>query len=802
MLNPGTGYSSYVWSTNATTQTINVTTTGTYTVTVTNAKGCSSSASVNVTITPLATATVTTQSVCQLDTLQIANATVANQDSLLWTTLGDGHFILDSTVINPKYKLGTVDISNKSVKLVLTVYSACNIIHDTMLVNITTTPTASAGSNQSICLGTCTTLSASGGNSYVWSPAIDLSSTTIANPVACPTEYTIYTVTASSSCGTASASVTISINSAPAPVITGNTSICQGGTTTLDAGNGFSSYLWSTSATTETISVSAAGTYSVTVTNATACSASASATVTVNTVIANISASPDTICSGMSTTLTATGGGTYLWSNSATTASINVSPTESTTYTVTVTNGGCTATASKSVTVATVVATSTANPSSICKGASTTFSANGTSNTGGPYAYDWSNGSMSISFPDTPVNTTTYTVTVTSAIGCTATASATVTVNSLPVPTITANPDTVCSGSNTKLTATGGGTYMWNTGGTMAVITQYPTTTTTYAVTVENTNGCTASDDIVVGVIPLPSVYAGPAQSICYSNSVNVVSATAANYASLKWTTSGNGHFNNSAILLPVYKPGTTDIADSTVTLTLTAYAKCDTVSSSFVVTITNHPSVIVGSNPTICMGSSATLSASGGNSYAWSPATALSSTTSANPVASPTVTTIYAVTATSACGTASASVTVTVDNITAPHFTKDTVICELSSIILNAGTGYSTYLWSTGATTSSVVVDTATEHVGAGTLKVYVNVTQGACSITSDTISITFAICEGIVKYSNNANIKVFPNPTTGMVNIALSGISGDATMNIYNVQGQEVFNKELNSSVNTELT
>jgi len=69
-----------------------------------------------------------------------------------------------------------------------------------------------------------------------------------------------------------------------------------------------------------------------------------------------------TICNGSSTTLTASGGGTYLWSNSATTAAITVSPSSTTNFTVSVTLSGCTSTASATVTV--VAAPSTANAGS------------------------------------------------------------------------------------------------------------------------------------------------------------------------------------------------------------------------------------------------------------------------------------------------------------------------------------------------------------------------------------------------------------------------------------------------------
>jgi hypothetical protein len=64
-----------------------------------------------------------------------------------------------------------------------------------------------------------------------------------------------------------------------------------------------------------------------------------------------ISGGTSSICPSTSTTLTASGGTTYLWSSGATTASITVSPTITTTYSVTVTLNGCTATASRTVTV-------------------------------------------------------------------------------------------------------------------------------------------------------------------------------------------------------------------------------------------------------------------------------------------------------------------------------------------------------------------------------------------------------------------------------------------------------------------
>jgi hypothetical protein len=101
---------------------------------------------------------------------------------------------------------------------------------------------------------------------------------------------------------------------------------------------GGGTYLWSTGATTASISgVTAAGTYSVTVTGAGGCTSSCSRTLTViDPPSCNILPANQTICSYQTASFTATGGGTYLWSTGATTASIS-GLTAAGTYSVTVT---------------------------------------------------------------------------------------------------------------------------------------------------------------------------------------------------------------------------------------------------------------------------------------------------------------------------------------------------------------------------------------------------------------------------------------------------------------------------------
>src|ERR1035437_8207576 len=147
------------------------------------------------------------------------------------------------------------------------------------------------------------------------------------------------------------------VNALPAtPTITagGPTTFCAGGSVTLTSSAGIT-YLWSNGATTANINITTAGSYSVRVTNANGCQSapSAATVVTVNALPATptiTAGGPITFCVGGNVTLTSSAGTSYLWSNGATTPSINI--TTSGIYTVQVTNAsGCQSAASAAIVV-------------------------------------------------------------------------------------------------------------------------------------------------------------------------------------------------------------------------------------------------------------------------------------------------------------------------------------------------------------------------------------------------------------------------------------------------------------------
>ena len=136
----------------------------------------------------------------------------------------------------------------------------------------------------------------------------------------------------------------------------------------------------------------------------------------------------DLICAGEVATLQATGGDTYLWSTGETSASIQVAPEVTTTYTVTVTDStmaDCSAQVSFTVTVESVDID--AGPDvTIAFGDSTTLTVSGVE---GPHSIIWSTGETTASIMVAPEVTTTYSVTVVNWMGCFGEASVTVNVN-------------------------------------------------------------------------------------------------------------------------------------------------------------------------------------------------------------------------------------------------------------------------------------------------------------------------------------------------------------------------------------
>lgn len=295
------------------------------------------------------------------------------------------------------------------------------------------------------------------------------------------------------------------------------------------------------------------------------------------------------------------------------------------------------------------VIAATATPPTLCLGAQTTLTGSGGA------TYTWSGGVINgIAF--SPATTATYTVTGTGANGCTNTSTTIVTVNPLPNITANANPPSVCPGSQTILTGSGGVAYNWS-GGVTDGVPFIPLANTTYTVTGTDANGCTNTSAVTVTLNPaLPITIAPTDPLICIGDSVQLTASGALNYT---WANTPG---------LDTYT-GPTVWAFPTINTTYTvtgADANGCTGTSSVTINISNGIDVQVTKNRDAeCGINIVQLQASGAQSYSWTPAGLVSNPNA--PLTNGTVvqtTTFYVTGSMGSC--------VDIDSITVYYYNND----------------------------------------------------------------------------------------------------------------------------------
>lgn len=589
---------------------------------------------------------------------------------------------------------------------------------DAVVVTVNPLPIVNAGVDQTVCTGTAVTLSGAGATTYSWTGGVTNGASFT------PAATASYTVTGTSLGCTATDAVVVTVNPIPVVNAGADVSICTGGTAALTA-TGATSYTWAPGGQlTASISVSPAATTTYTVTGTSlGCTATDAVTVSVNATAA-INAGPDvTLCSGASTTLTATGGSTYSWDNGLGSGNnFNVSPTATATYTVTGTNAsGCVGTDAITVTV-------NPNPVPVISGTSTYCTGNfSVLSTTTPFTtYSWSSGAGTPTINATQVGSP-FTVTVTNAFGCQATSptfavaensvittnstiticqgqsalihgvnqttsgvysnttilgtgcdsvsNVTLVVNPLPVVNAGIN-QSVCTGIATILTGSGALNYSWSGAVTNGVSFVQGIGTTTYTLTGTDANGCINTDQVDITVNPLPSADAGLDQTICAGASITLNGSGASTYS---WD---NGVTNGLS-----FTPAST----TTYTLTGTSAAGC-TKTDQVVVTVNPIPTVFAGNDISICEGQTVTLTGSGASTYSWN-----NGATNGATFTPPVGTVTYTVTGTTAAGcTNTDQVIVTVNPNPVVSFTPDvtTGCVPLSVNLTNTTVGSTNCVW------------------------------------------------------------------------------------------------------------
>jgi gliding motility-associated-like protein len=558
--------------------------------------------------------------------------------------------------------------------------------------------------------------------------------------------YLIITYTTSAIAGTAS-------NTGPYCVgATVQLNGTGGGTYAWTGPNGFTSSIQNPTITAATMA--AAGVYNLTATNA-GCVSTASTTVVMNALPTVNAGTAQTICSGASVTLAATGATTYSWNNGVT-QNVAFTPVATTTYTVTGTTAGCTNTSTVTVTVNPIPPVNAGTPQTICIGLPVTLSAVGAT------TYSWNNG-VTQDIPFYPITTSTYTVTGTS-LGCTNTSNVLVTVN--PLPIVNAGTDiTICDGTSITLSGSGASTYSWSNGAVDGVSFTPPLGNTSITVTGTDINGCINNDQLTLNVNPNPTpIITGP-NSYC-SGGYATISADQV-YTTYLWN---NGSTNSFIDVIESDGPSTLSVTNSfgcqgtspafsivenpvivynssiavcqgqsatihgvaqtiagTYSQTFTAANGCDSM-SNVTLTLNSLPIINAGNDVTVCQGSSVTLNANGANTYSWN------NSVINNVAFTPNVgSTVYSVTGTNLNGCVNSDDLIVLVNPTPIVNAGGNIsICIGNSVTLS-GAGADSYSWDNGVT-DGVLFIPATSGITTYTVT---GTTIAGC-INSDQIIVT----------------------------------------------------------------
>ncbi|QDK77420.1 hypothetical protein EXU85_01935 [Spirosoma sp. KCTC 42546] len=679
------GSGSLVWATGQTTSSISVSATGTYSVTLTSANGC----------TNMVSTTVLSDQTTPALSLSPTDATLTcSSPAVSVSAIGTGSVVWSTGQTTPSISVSTAG----TYSLTLTGINGCTATASTVIGGGSDLVIASIlpGSTTLTCASPITSLTASGGGTYKWSTGATTAVITVS-----PTVTTTYSVTVTSPNGcTSVASQLIAVDKTPPPaslIASQSTLNCTIPSSSLTASGGVS-YWWSTGETSETVNVSptTTTTYSVTVTGANGCTAVATRTISVNQTppVATITASQTVLnCTNASASLVASGGVSYRWSTGETTATISVTPTTATTYSVTVTGAtGCLAVATRSISVdqtppTPVIAANRTRVDCTSPTASLTVS--------GGSSYRWSTGATTSSITVSPATTTTYSVTARGANGCTAVTTQLIEVDkTAPVASLVASQTALtCASPTVSLSASGGVSYRWSTGDTTETVDVSPLNTTTYSVTVTGANGCSLQLKRSISVNRTsPSVtLVGGTVANCTNPVVRIKVVAEGSYL---WST------GETTDLISVTPTTTT-----TYSVTVTGATGCTTVATRSITVDQTPPTPVIAANRTRvdCTSPTASLTVSGGSSYRWSTGATTSSIT-----VSPATTTTYSVTARGANGcTAVTTQLIEVDK-TAPVASlvasQTALTCASPTVSLSASGGVS-YRWSTGDTTETVDV-------------------------------------------------------------------------------------------------
>lgn len=815
----------------------------------TTLSGCTSTGrtAVTVTINPALTVSGLTATCLSGDTTYTVSFTINGGNPATYSVSGSGTLTGSSFTSNPiptgtPYSFTATDTFNCTPQTV----------SGNKVCNCAATAVISGGGT--ICAGDSATVSVALTGTGPWNFTYTDGTTpvTISGQVTSPYTFkssvsAIYTITAVNDVvctGSGSGSATVIVKPLPTAAVSGGGAVCTGNTATVSVsltGTGPWSITYAINGTNQpvvngiisspyTITTGTAGTYTIVAVSDANCPGtfSGSAVVVINSKpIASITPDPASICASVNLPLNGNPAGgsgvysTHLWSGSgaASLSTTNIaapvfnnSSVGSFTLIYSVTdNNGCSGSDTILVTVNTNPTSAISpDPSEVCAGINLLMSGNPTGGSGTYSTHSWTGaGAASLSATNTAATTFnnstsgTYTLiyTVTDNNGCSSFDTIAVTVNGKPVPAITPDPATVCSGSALLLNgnpAGGSGSYpahSWTGSGAASLSatniaapvfnnSSVGSYFLTYLVT--DNKGCSGSDTITVTVNanPVTSITPDPAV-VCAGNSLSMNGSPAGGsgtYSTHLWSGVGAGSLSSTNTPAVTFN----NIIAGSYALT---YAVTDNLgcsgSDSITVTVNVNPTASVIPDPAVvCENTNISLNGNpvGGSgaylTHAWTGAGAASllvtntATPTFNNNTSGAYELTYTVTDNKGCA-GSDTITVTVNDNPLPAIIPDpATVCAGLNLALNGnpsgGSGtYTTHAWTGAGAGSLSAINTSVpifNNIAPGSYALMYSVTDNLGCSGSDTITVT-------VKAKPTINITPSPATTCAGVGLSMNG-------------------------------
>jgi gliding motility-associated-like protein len=300
ILDPGISQLQYLWNTGDTTQTITTTTGGIYTLQITN-QNCQLNDTINLTVNALPVVNIGNDTLICGTAVNLLLDAGNSGNTYLWNT-GD--------------TLQTITATQAGSYSVTVNNNQCST-SDTINITLQTLPQPDLGGDTAICAGQSLLLNPGiTGTQYIWSNGATTPTITVSTPG-------LYSVQIINPPCTVSTAMNLSITPLPVVNLGADTTLCPNNSIVLNAQNPGATYLWSNSATTQTITTSAAGNYAVTVT---AQNCSASDTISISTTQNLELDEAVSLCGSFTPLVLDAGntGATYLWSTGDNTQTISI----------------------------------------------------------------------------------------------------------------------------------------------------------------------------------------------------------------------------------------------------------------------------------------------------------------------------------------------------------------------------------------------------------------------------------------------------------------------------------------------